>query len=243
LKKCNLEDLVNFKVKATYINGEKVAENGNSFVQQVPLDIINNFDTDFKLPEQFQMKQTAQNIRVIEAIDGALVTNGLEFLAKSNQGFLISDAARDVLKMTVVNRYKNAEPAIAFIKGFGLKEGAIASCVGHDSHNIIAVGMDDESICKAVNLIIENKGGISAVNGSTSQVLSLPIAGIMSDKDGVTVGNAYASIDRMAKSMGCTLKAPYMTLSFMALLVIPSLKLSDLGLFDGGSFQFTDLQF
>jgi adenine deaminase len=238
-----VQDLVDFKVQATFINGDKVAENGIAFIPKVPVQIINNFDTSFKSPEQFKIKQTASNIRVIEAVDGALVTNGLTFSTKSVAGFLVSDADNDVLKMTVVNRYQNVAPALAFIKGFGLKEGAIASCVGHDSHNIIAVGMDDESICKAVNLVIENKGGISAVNGKESKVLSLPIAGIMSDKDGVTVGNAYASIDRMAKSMGCTLKAPYMTLSFMALLVIPSLKLSDLGLFDGGSFQFTELQY
>lgn len=238
-----VEDLVEFKVKSTYINGELVADNGQSFIEQVPIQIINNFNTELKNPKQFQLKQTADNIRVIEAVDGALVTNGLIFPATSENGFLVSDAQNDVLKMTVVNRYQNVEPAIAFIKGFGLKEGAIASCVGHDSHNIIAVGMDDESICRAVNLIIKNKGGISAVHGKAEQVVSLPIAGIMSDKNGVTVGHAYAAIDRMAKSMGCTLKSPYMTLSFMALLVIPSLKLSDLGLFDGGRFQFTALQF
>ena len=144
--------------------------------------------------------------------------------------------------MTVVNRYKNTKPSIAFIKNFGLKRGAIASSVGHDSHNIIAVGVSDEEICKAVNLIIENKGGICAVSNNEEKTVPLPIAGIMSDKSAVEVGNAYAELDQLAKEMGSTLRAPYMTLSFMALLVIPSLKLSDKGLFDGDTFKFTSLE-
>ena len=144
--------------------------------------------------------------------------------------------------MTVVNRYQNQQPAIAFIKNFGLKEGAIASSVGHDSHNIIAVGVSDEAICKAVNLIIENKGGICAVSNSEQKIVSLPVAGIMSDKDGKTIGLQYAELDKMAKQLGSSLHAPYMTLSFMALLVIPSLKLSDKGLFNGSTFKFTPLE-
>lgn len=144
--------------------------------------------------------------------------------------------------MTVVNRYQNAEPSIAFIKNFGLKEGAIASSVGHDSHNIIAVGVSDELICKAVNLLIENKGGVCAVTSSEEKVVPLPVAGIMSDKPAVEIGKAYAELDAMAKQLGSRLRAPYMTLSFMALLVIPSLKLSDKGLFDGNTFKFTSLE-
>ncbi len=144
--------------------------------------------------------------------------------------------------MTVVNRYKNAEPSIAFIKNFGFKEGAIASSVGHDSHNIIAVGVSDELICKAVNLLIENKGGVCAVTETEEKIVSLPVAGIMSDKPAEEIGKAYAQLDAMAKEMGSTLRAPYMSLSFMALLVIPSLKLSDKGLFNGDSFQFTSLE-
>jgi adenine deaminase len=143
--------------------------------------------------------------------------------------------------MTVVNRYNNDQPAMAFIKSFGLKEGAIASSVGHDSHNIIAVGVSDEMICKAVNLIIENKGGICAVTASEEKIVPLPVAGIMSDQDGETIGKDYAALDKMAKQMGSPLNAPYMTLSFMALLVIPSLKLSDKGLFNGKDFKFTDV--
>ncbi len=157
-------------------------------------------------------------------------------------GNLVSDTATDVLKMTVVNRYKNTAPAMAFIKNFGLKEGAIAISVGHDSHNIIAVGVSDEAICKAVNLLIENKGGICAVSSTEEKVVPLPVAGIMSDKTGEEIGKEYAVLDQMAKQMGATLQAPYMTLSFMALLVIPALKLSDKGLFNGDSFQFASLE-
>jgi len=140
-----------------------------------------------------------------------------------------------------VNRYHNAKPAIAFIKNFGLKSGAIASSVGHDSHNIIAVGVDDESICKAVNLIIEAKGGISAVTGKIEEVLALPVAGIMSPEDGYLVAETYTKIDQLAKEMGSTLNSPFMTLSFMALLVIPDLKLSDKGLFNGQKFEFSEV--
>ena len=185
---------------------------------------------------------SAKKIRVIEALDGELVTNEIEADSLIENGNLVSNIQNDVLKMTVVNRYKNAEPSIAFIKNFGLKEGAIASSVGHDSHNIIAIGVSDELICKAVNLLIENKGGVCAVAETTSKVVSLPVAGIMSDKSAVEIGKAYAELDQMAKEMGSTLRAPYMSLSFMALLVIPSLKLSDKGLFNGDSFQFTSLE-
>ena len=161
---------------------------------------------------------------------------------KNEHGFAVSDIEKDCLKITVVNRYANQKPSVAFIKNFNLKQGAIASCVGHDSHNIIAVGTDDDAICKAINLIIENKGGISAVSDSQSHILPLPIAGIMSDQDGISVGNQYGTIDNFTKEvLGSTLNAPFMTLSFMALLVIPELKLSDQGLFDGKKFQFSSL--
>ena len=144
--------------------------------------------------------------------------------------------------MVVVNRYKNDEPAIAFIKNYGLKEGAIASSVGHDSHNIIAVGVSDEAICNAVNLLIKNEGGICAVSNTEEKVVALPVAGIMSDQNAETIGKQYSQLDKMAKQLGSKLHAPYMSLSFMALLVIPALKLSDKGLFDGNSFKFTPLE-
>jgi adenine deaminase len=219
-----------------------VAKNGKSFVKSVPFEILNNFNTDTKKVADFRFESSANKIRVIEALDGELVTNQMEATSLIVAGNLVSNTATDVLKMTVVNRYKNEVPAIAFIKNFGIKEGAIASSVGHDSHNIIAIGVSDEAICKAVNLVIENSGGICAVNASEEKIVSLPVAGIMSDLSAEEIGKAYAELDVMAKKMGSKLSAPYMSLSFMALLVIPSLKLSDKGLFDGTSFKFTSLE-
>ena len=238
-----VEDLKDFKAIQTFINGELVYDQGTSLIKSTPYQVLNNFNTNIKGVKDFHYGSSAKRIRVIEALDGQLITN--EIVAKSliKEGNLISNIDQDILKMTVVNRYNDQKPSIAFIKNFGLKEGAIASSVGHDSHNIIAVGVSDELICKAVNLLIENKGGICAVTDSESSVVSLPVAGIMSDKDGQTIGNQYAQLDAMAKSLGSKLNAPYMSLSFMALLVIPSLKLSDKGLFNGSTFQFTSLEF
>jgi adenine deaminase len=237
-----VDNLKEFNVLETYINGALVAKIGESFVKSVPFEILNNFNTDTKKVADFRFESSANKIRVIEALDGELVTNQMEAASLIVDGNLVSNTETDVLKMTVVNRYKNEAPAIAFIKNFGIKEGAIASSVGHDSHNIIAIGVSDEAICKAVNLIIENSGGVCAVNASEEKIVSLPVAGIMSDLSAEEIGKSYAELDTMAKQMGSKLSAPYMSLSFMALLVIPSLKLSDKGLFDGTSFQFTSLE-
>ncbi|RNI29875.1 adenine deaminase [Rufibacter immobilis] len=235
----NLED---FTVLRTYIDGQLVAENGQSKIAFTPSDVINNFQAEPKTVAQFKLPaQHATKIRVIEPYDGQLITGELFLDPKVEDGNLVSDVAQDVLKMTVVNRYQNTEPAIAFIKNFGLKRGAIASSVGHDSHNIIAVGCDDESLCRAVNLLIAAKGGISAVDGAREEVLPLPVAGIMSGQDGYWVAQQYSQLDRAAKELGSTLTSPFMTLSFMALLVIPALKLSDKGLFDGQHFRFADV--
>ena len=237
-----VDNLKEFNVLETYINGELVAKNGKSFVKSVPFKILNNFNTDIKKVADFRLASSSKKIRVIEALDGELVTNQIAADSLIIDGNLVSNTATDTLKMTVVNRYENSKPSIAFIKNFGIKEGAIASSVGHDSHNIIAIGVSDEAICKAVNLIIENKGGVCAVTKTTEKVVALPVAGIMSDQPAEIIGNAYAALDAMAKEMGSTLRAPYMSLSFMALLVIPSLKLSDKGLFDGNTFKFTSLE-
>jgi adenine deaminase len=237
-----VDNLKEFNVLETYINGELVAKKGESFVKSVPFEVLNNFNTDQKKVADFRFESSANKIRVIEALDGELVTNQIEENSLIVDGNLVSNTATDVLKMTVVNRYKNEVPAIAFIKNFGIKEGAIASSVGHDSHNIIAIGVSDEAICRVVNLIIENNGGICAVNTSEEKIVSLPVAGIMSDLSAEEIGKSYAELDAMAKKMGSKLRAPYMSLSFMALLVIPSLKLSDKGLFDGTSFKFTSLE-
>jgi adenine deaminase len=180
-----------------------------------------------------------ENIYAIEALDGQLITNKILCKPVVRNGFYESDAANDILKIVVVNRYKNAPVAKAFIKNFGMKQGAIASSVAHDSHNIVAVGVDDESLMKAVNLVIAAEGGVSAVSKTAEMVLPLPVGGLMSNEDGYKVAAAYTAIDKMVKEeLGSTLTAPFMTLSFMALLVIPHLKLSDLGLFDGDSFTF-----
>jgi adenine deaminase len=236
-----VKDLKKFEVVATYINGEKVAENGKTLIQRVNNGIINNFNCLPKITEDFQIESKGSKVRVIEALDGQLITPAIEGEILVKDGFAQSNLSEDILKITVVNRYEDAPPAIAFIKNFRLKSGAIASSVGHDSHNIIAVGVDDESICRAVNLIIKAKGGISAVYGDQEEILELPVGGIMSAADGYEVAAAYTKIDRMAKDMGSTLNSPFMTLSFMALLVIPDLKLSDKGLFSGERFEFEEV--
>ena len=237
-----VEDLKAFKTLQTYSDGQLVFDNGISLIEKVSFKNLNNFNTSKKEISDFRLASNAKNIRVIEAMEGQLVTNEIFVNSSIKDGNLVSNVDNDILKMTVVNRYQDQPPAIAFIKNFGLKTGAIASSVGHDSHNIIAVGASDEAICKAVNLLIENKGGICAVSDSVEQILPLPVAGIMSDQDGETIGKHYAELDRMAKELGSTLKAPYMTLSFMALLVIPALKLSDKGLFDGKDFKFISVE-
>ena len=237
-----VEDLINFKVLKTYIDGKLVAENGKSFIKHIDFEKPNNFNTSKKQLIEFDVSSSASKIRVIEALEGQLITNEIHHKPKIDNGKIISDTENDILKMAVVNRYENAPPAIAFIKNFGLKSGAIASSVAHDCHNIVVVGTSDEEICKAVNILIENKGGICAVNGTENKSLALPVAGIMSDKDGWETGKLYQEIDAMSKQLGSTLKAPFMTLSFMALLVIPDLKLSDKGLFSGNSFSFVDLE-
>jgi adenine deaminase len=238
-----VKDLKDFKVISTYIDGEKVAENGKTLISSIKNEIINNFETSLKSPEDFRLKASGAKVRVIEALDGQLITPEIQDEILIKNGFAESNTDEDILKITVVNRYQNAAPAVAFIKNFGLKSGAIASSVGHDSHNIIAVGIDDNSICKAVNLIIKAKGGVSAVSEGKVEILPLPVGGIMSDADGYEVANAYTKIDRMAKEMGSKLNSPFMTLSFMALLVIPDLKLSDKGLFNGQKFEFTEVFF
>lgn len=237
-----VDDLVNFKVIQTYINGELVAKNGKSFIKPVSFETPNNFNVSPKSIEDFKVSITTDKIRVIEALDGELITNEIVAQSLLKGGNIISDIENDVLKMAVVNRYKNAPIAIAFIKNIGLKKGAIASSVAHDCHNIVVVGTSDEEICNAVNVIIKNKGGICAVDGDKQKTLALPVAGIMSDQNGWTTGKAYQEIDAMAKKLGSQLRAPFMTLSFMALLVIPDLKLSDKGLFSGSKFEFVDLQ-
>ncbi|QFZ53574.1 adenine deaminase [Oceanihabitans sp. IOP_32] len=237
-----VEDLKDFNTLQTFISGNLVFNNNTALIDAVSIELLNNFDCNKKKVSDFRFESSAQQIRVIEALEGQLVTNERVEVASIKDGNLVSNVEKDLLKMAVVNRYQNEKPAIAFVKNFGLKTGAIASSVAHDSHNIIAVGVSDEAICQAVNLLINNKGGIAAVSHSEEKILPLPVAGIMSDKSGETVGKQYEALDTMAKQLGSTLSAPFMTLSFMALLVIPALKLSDKGLFNGEIFKFTALE-
>lgn len=235
-----VNDLVNFNVIQTYINGILVAENGMSNIQTQPAKIINQFNCQLKTIEAFEVPYKKQSvIHVIEALDGQLITNKLLLTPKVIDNKIVSDLENDILKIAVINRYFDAPIAIGFIKNFGLKKGAIASSVAHDSHNIVAIGVDDTELCKAVNLIIQSQGGIAAIDRDIEKLLPLPIAGLMSNENGQRVATLYTELDVFVKSqLESTLTAPFMTLSFMALLVIPHIKLSDKGIFDGDKFKF-----
>jgi adenine deaminase len=236
-----VDDLKRFNVLATYINGHKVAEKGTTLLQSVSELPLNNFHSGFITMEDIRVVSGNQQIRVMKALDGQLITEELFVKGMTENGNLISDTANDILKIVVKDRYTDLPPSVGFVTGFGLKKGAIGSSVAHDSHNIIAVGADDQSITDAVNLIISSGGGISFTDGNEKGVLELPYAGIMSGKDGYMVASEYETLNQRAKQMGSTLSAPFMTLSFMALLVIPEIKLSDKGLFDARNFSFTTL--
>lgn len=227
------DDLVGFKIKQTYIKGQLVADAGTSLIERTSVTPINFFECAPKSLEDFAHQPVPMQ-PVIECLDGELVTRKKVIIASE------CIPENDVLKLVVVNRYQQAPVAIGYIQNMGLKHGAIASSVAHDSHNIIAVGVDDESICKAVNLIIKQQGGLCAVTSAVEKILPLPVAGLMSASDAWEVSKLYTELDMMSKQMGSTLRAPFMSLSFMALLVIPHLKLSDKGLFDGDSFSYVE---
>jgi len=236
-----VDDLENFEVQLTYVNGIKVAENGKSLIQSVNASHPNKFNASPVDIDQIRVKATGEKIKVIKAFDGELIT-GLEAEKPIlEDGFVVSNPDNDILKLVVVNRYQSAEPAVSFIKNFGFKTGAIASSVAHDSHNIVAVGVSDNDIVEAINLVIKEKGGISVYRDGFSEILPLPVAGLMSSLDGYRVAELYHRLDEETHRMGSKLRAPFMTLSFMALLVIPELKLSDRGLFDGNTFSFTKI--
>lgn len=231
-----------FNILETWIDGKKVASNGRSVIPSIPFKIVNRFDARPTKANDFSLSPLGDHIKVIRAIDGSLITDHFTAEAKNAGGFTEPDIERDLLMIAVVNRYSPDSPSIAFINGFGLKGGALASTVAHDSHNIVAVGSDRESLARAVNALIDCKGGICATDGEITKVLPLPIAGLLADSAAEVVASKYKEIDHFAKEkLGSTLSAPFMTLSFMALLVIPSLKLSDKGLFDGNRFEFVNL--
>jgi adenine deaminase len=242
-----IKNLTDFEVLQVYINGKLVADQGKSLMAETDCaleKIVNKFACSKKEISAFACDQKIDDIhtqidnwRIIEVLDGQLITNNLIESVSLDNGKWVANTMTDILKIVVVNRYVDAPPAKSFVKNFGLKQGAIASSVAHDSHNIVAVGADDDSLCEAINLIIEQKGGISCVNKEEKMCLPLPVGGLMSFDNGYKVAAAYSAIDTMAKRLGSRLSAPFMSLSFMALLVIPHLKLSDLGLFDVDEFR------
>ena len=236
-----VDDLKTFNVLETRINGIKVAEKGKTCIQSVPVNALNNFNAIFIHAEDIAVSGSGSPIHVQRALDGQLITKCEVKESYLVDGKVVSDTQRDILKLVAVNRYEQSQSVVGFTSGFGLQRGAIASTVAHDSHNIIAVGVDEVDIVRAINLLIEQKGGISFVSGEQEQVLPLPIAGLMSGDDGYKVAEEYKGMDVLAKEAGATLGAPFMTLSFMALLVIPELKISDKGIFDGNTFSFVPL--
>ena len=236
-----VDNLTDLNILQTYVKGRLVAENGISLMPRRKEEACNNFHAETIMPEDLRVKDEGKRIKVIACMEGNLITNTIISTPKVVDGNLVSDTSRDILKMVVLNRYVKTKPAIGFINGFGLKRGAIATSVAHDSHNIVAVGCSDEDIARAVNLLVYTKGGMVACSETEFALLPLPIAGLMSLEEGSRVAEDYERADKLAHEFGCTLYSPFMTLSFMALLVIPELKLSDKGLFDVTKFDFTSL--
>lgn len=236
-----VDNLADFNVMQTYVKGRLLAENGVSLMHRRKEEACNNFHAETIKTEDLLVKDEGKRIKVIASMEGNLITNTIITTPKVVDGNLVSDTSRDILKVVVLNRYGKAKPAIGFINGFGLKRGAIATSVAHDSHNIVAVGCSDEDIVRAINLLVMTKGGMVACSETEFALLPLPVAGLMSLDEGDRVAEAYEYADQLAHEFGCTLYSPFMTLSFMALLVIPELKLSDKGLFDVTQFKFTSL--
>ena len=239
-----VDSLVDFNVRRTWIDGRLVVQDGVALIPRIEPAVVNKFVATHVQPEQFAVPAIeGRRLQVIEALDGQLITKRVAMGALVDDGLAISDPARDILKMVVVNRYRQAPVAVCFVKNFGLQSGAMASSVAHDSHNVIAVGVSDDDLATAVNAVMDAGGGLSAVSHRDGDhwVLPLPIAGLMATGTCAEVAAAYQELDAAVKRWGSPLRAPYMTLSFMALLVIPTLKLSDQGLFDGGTFEFTPL--
>jgi len=241
-----VDSLTKFNVLRTWIDGRLVAAGGATTIPRVEMPIVNKFVPMKLAAADIAVSAPAddtEKLQVIEALDGQLITNRLEVPVQILHEAVHYNLDMDVLKLVVMNRYYQAPPAVAFIKNFGLRRGAMASSVAHDSHNVIAVGVGDENIVAAVNLVMEAGGGLSAActEEKIADVLPLPVAGLMATGTCKEVGAAYGKLDQLVKAWGSPLRSPYMTLSFMALLVIPSLKLSDRGLFDGSKFEFTPL--
>ena len=236
-----VDNFTDLNVLKTYIKGRLLAENGVSLMHRRKEEACNNFHAVPITADDLRVADEGKRIKVLACMDGNLITNTIVASPKVVDGNIVSDTSRDILKMVVLNRYEQAKPAIGFINHIGLKRGAIATSVAHDSHNIVAVGCSDEDIARAINLLVYTKGGMVACSETEFALLPLPIAGLMSLEDINRVAEDYACADSLAHEFGCELYSPFMTLSFMALLVIPELKLSDKGLFDVTQFKFTSL--
>lgn len=236
-----IDNLENLNVLATYINGQCVYNLNEVFISSQPIEIENNFNLSLSKQIDLNVPSKGDLINVIQVRDKQLITGSFKTKPLTESGLVMSDIQRDILKIVVLNRYSNEPPSRGFINGFGIKSGAIASTIAHDSHNIIAIGVSDEDISNAINSLIKCKGGISFSSGEEIKVLPLPIAGLMSPNTCEEVAEAYSEISSSVIKAGCTLTSPFMSLSFMALLVIPDLKISDKGLFDGSQFKFSPL--
>jgi adenine deaminase len=236
-----VNNLNDFDVLQTFINGKLVATGGKSLLPTFEYEAPNRFLAQPVKSSDFTIVAGKGKLKVIRAFDGDLVTEKILLNPVLSNGCVVSDIQNDILKITVINRYEPSKPSIAFIRGFGLKRGAMASTVAHDSHNIICIGTNDDDMASVINSLVTNKGGIAVTDGKNLDILPLPVAGLMADIDGYDAAEKYEQINKKAVALGGPLKAPFMTLSFMALLVIPELKLSDKGLFDGTKFSFTPL--
>ncbi|MDX1910184.1 MAG: adenine deaminase [Saprospiraceae bacterium] len=241
-------DLDRMEVLETWIDGQKVAENGQTLLPRLNTPTPNRFLAQTRKPEDFRLFHAhyCPNLRVIRVFDGEIVTGEEEdSVSEMRAGQYLPDVSKDLLYIAVLNRYtESAAPAMGFVRGFGLQRGALASSVAHDSHNIVAVGVSDEAVAEVVNAVIAAKGGVAACNGAGDvRVLPLPIAGLMSDREGWQLAEDYARLDAWVKAeLGCLLRAPFMSLSFLALPVIPQLKMTDRGLFDVGKFDFVPVE-
>jgi adenine deaminase len=235
-----VEDLKNFNVKEVYIRGKLVANDGKALFSVKPLKLESTFKINSKKPEDFEISSSKkeEKVRVINVMDGQLLTEESEAVLPVVNGKIEPDMENDILKIAVLERYGHNRMANAFVHGFGLKKGAIASSVAHDSHNIIAVGINSQDMADAVNKLVENNGGLVAVSNGNYHSLRLPIGGLMSTKSAEDVALKLENLHNTLDDMGCKLASPFMTMSFLALLVIPKLKISDKGLFDVEKFGF-----
>jgi adenine deaminase len=235
-----VDDPQKMNITETWIDGEKVFDKGVATFKYKPQKRLNKFNCSEIEQGDVSLDLSGEKVRIIEAFDGELLTK--EIIMKMPESEIFeADTIADILKIVVKDRYHDSAPAIGLIKGFGIKSGAFASSVAHDSHNIICVGSLDSDIAAAINEIVRMKGGLAVVHEGKISSLRLPIAGIMSDLTVNEVADKYESLSDLVKKLGCSMSAPFMTLSFMALLVIPELKLSDKGLFDGRLFRHVPL--